>query len=62
MPIIQVEILEGRSIDQKRQMVKKVTEAITDTLNCPPEAVRIIIREMPKEHFAVGGKLKIDET
>lgn len=62
MPIIQVEMLEGRTIEQKRQMVKKVTEAVVDSVNCPPEAVRIIIREMPKEHFAVAGKLIIDET
>jgi len=61
MPIIQVEMLEGRTIEQKRQMVKKVTEAVVDSVNCPPEAVRVIIREMPKEHFAVAGKLIIDE-
>ncbi|HBS59082.1 MAG TPA: 4-oxalocrotonate tautomerase [Firmicutes bacterium] len=62
MPIIQVEMLEGRTIEQKRQMVKKVTEAVVDSVHCPPEAVRVIIREMPKEHFAVAGKLIIDEN
>ena len=60
MPILQVEILKGRTVEQKREMVKKVTDAITETLNCPKEAVRIIIREMEWENFAKAGVLKVD--
>ena len=60
MPILQVEILKGRTVEQKREMVKKVTDAITETLNCPKEAVRIIIREMESENFAQAGVLKTD--
>ena len=60
MPILQVEILKGRTIEQKRNMVKKVTDAVTETLNCPKEAVRIIIREMELENFASAGVLRAD--
>ena len=60
MPILQVEMLKGRTLDQKREMVKKVTDAVTETLNCPKEAVRIIIREMESENFANAGVLKSD--
>ena len=60
MPILQVEILKGRTVEQKREMVKKVTEAITETLNCPKEAVSIIIREMEWENYAKAGVLKFD--
>jgi len=60
MPILQVEILKGRTVEQKREMVKKVTDAITETLNCPKEAVSIIIREMEWENFAKAGVLKFD--
>jgi len=35
MPILQVELLKGRTVEQKREMVRKVTDAITETLNCP---------------------------
>ena len=35
MPILQVEILKGRTLEQKREMVRKVTDAVTETLNCP---------------------------
>jgi 4-oxalocrotonate tautomerase len=60
MPILQVELLKGRTVEQKRNMVKKVTEAVTETLDCPKEAVRIIIREMELENFASAGVLRAD--
>ncbi|HER24322.1 MAG TPA: 4-oxalocrotonate tautomerase [Candidatus Atribacteria bacterium] len=62
MPILQVELLKGRTVQQKREMVRKVTDAITETLNCPKEAVRIIIREMEFEDFAHAGILKVDSN
>jgi 4-oxalocrotonate tautomerase len=61
MPIVQVEIIKGRTVEQKRQMAKQVTEAITRTLACPPEAVKIIIREMEKENYAEAGTLFADK-
>ena len=60
MPILQVEMIKGRTVEQKREMVKKVTDAVTETLNCPKEAVTIIIREMEMEDFAKAGILKLD--
>ena len=60
MPILQVEILKGRTVEQKREMVRKVTDAVTETLNCPKEAVSIIIREMECENYAKAGVLKVD--
>lgn len=62
MPIIQVEMFKGRTLEQKREMVRKVTAAITETLNCPKEAVHIIIREMETEHFAKAGILYADKN
>lgn len=60
MPILQIEILKGRTLEQKREMVKKVTDVVSETLNCPKEAVRIIIREMEFDNFAHAGKLRSD--
>ena len=62
MPILQIEILKGRTIEQKREMAKRVTDAVSETLNCPKEAVSIIIREMETENFAKAGKLRIDNS
>jgi 4-oxalocrotonate tautomerase len=60
MPIVHIELLEGRSIEQKRDMVKKVTDAIVETAGCPIEAVKIVICEMQKTHFGEGGILRSD--
>ncbi|MDI9494760.1 MAG: 2-hydroxymuconate tautomerase [Bacillota bacterium] len=60
MPIIQVDMLKGRTIEQKRQMVKEMTEVVSRTANCPKEAVRIIIREMEFENFGMSGQLRCD--
>ncbi|MGB5824234.1 MAG: 4-oxalocrotonate tautomerase [Proteocatella sp.] len=61
MPIVQVELIKGRTIEQKRAMIEKVTAAICETTNCPTEAVSIIIREMDRENYAHGGVLHCDK-
>jgi 4-oxalocrotonate tautomerase len=60
MPIVQIEILEGRTLEQKRELSKKVTEAIVETISVPQDSVRIIIREMKKDNFSEGGILRCD--
>ena len=61
MPIVQIEMFEGRTLEQKRAMVKEVTQALVSTVNCPPEAVKIVIREMKKEDLAEAGLLYCDK-
>jgi 4-oxalocrotonate tautomerase len=61
MPIVQIELLSGRSLDQKRALAEKVTGAICDSLDVKPEAVSIILREMDHEDFAKAGKLWADK-
>ncbi|MDP4125348.1 MAG: 2-hydroxymuconate tautomerase [Bacillota bacterium] len=61
MPIVQVELLEGRTIEQKRALVEKVTQAIVESVGAPAENVTVIIRDMPKENLAKAGKLEYDK-
>ena len=61
MPTVTMEILPGRTVDQKRAMVKKVTEVLVETINCKPEAVKIIIHEITKENIAENGLLYCDK-
>lgn len=56
MPIININLLEGRSRAQKEGLFAAVTDAVCKTLSCPPEQVRIIITDMEKTNFAVAGK------
>ena len=61
MPIIQVNLLEGRTIDQKKKLVANLTEAVVKSLDVKPDAVRIILQEMAKQDYAIGGVLAIDK-
>lgn len=61
MPIVTVKLLEGRTEEQKKALVEKVTEAVVETVNTKPEAVTIVIEEMSKSHYATGGVRAIDK-
>lgn len=60
MPIVNIHILEGRNVEQKRKLVDNVTKAICDSLSVPPEKVRIIISNMQNDDYSIAGKLMID--
>ena len=60
MPIIEVHIAQGRSMDAKRQLFKGITNAAVESLGVRPEQVRIILREIDEGHFAVGGEPKLN--
>lgn len=61
MPIVQIDMLEGRSTEQKRELAKKVTEVIVETVKCQPDAVTIVIREAAKQHISKAGVLMLDK-
>jgi 4-oxalocrotonate tautomerase len=54
-------MFEGRTIDQKRKLVAEMTDAVVKSLGVTPEDVRIILQEMAKHDYAIGGKLVIDK-
>jgi 4-oxalocrotonate tautomerase len=60
MPTINVQMLEGRSIEQKRAFAKAVTDATCTTLGCSVESVNIIVSEVKRENWATAGKLWSD--
>jgi 4-oxalocrotonate tautomerase len=60
MPLVVVAADEGRTIEQKRGLVKDITEAVCKNFNVKPETVSILIREGKKENRGKGGKLAID--
>ncbi|CUU02082.1 4-oxalocrotonate tautomerase [Candidatus Kryptobacter tengchongensis] len=60
MPVVIINMLEGRTRQMKRELIKKVTDAVVESLKVNPESVRVIINEISKENFAVAG-LPIEE-
>ncbi|WP_096185921.1 2-hydroxymuconate tautomerase [Evansella halocellulosilytica] len=62
MPYVTVKMLEGRTDDQKRALVEKVTEAVSETTNAPKEKIAVIIEEMSPSHYGVAGKRISDDA
>lgn len=60
MPILTIKMMEGRTDQEKRLLVAKLTDAVCETLTKDPENVRVVIEEMPGNGYAIGGKLKMD--
>lgn len=48
-------MIEGRTEEQKRALVKEVTEAVSRTVNAPVENVTVFIEEMSKNNYGVAG-------
>ncbi len=57
MPEVYIHVVEGRTLDQKRQLIKDVTDAVVRNLDVAPDAVLIEIMEARKDAKAKGGVL-----
>lgn len=55
MPIIQVHMLEGRTVAQKRALHAALSAAAVTALGVPKDSVRVLIHELGQEHFALAG-------
>jgi len=60
MPIIQVNLLQGRSTEVKRKYAAELTKLSCECLDVPPESVSIIFSEIAHENLAVAGTLAAD--
>jgi len=60
MPEVYVHAIEGRTIEQKRALVKDITDAVVRHFNVKPDAVMVQIMESPKDLKAKGGFLFCD--
>ncbi|QNB46331.1 4-oxalocrotonate tautomerase [Thermanaerosceptrum fracticalcis] len=57
MPVIHVNMLKGKTTEQKKIMVESITEAVVKAINVEPEKVTIFINEFEKEEIGKGGRL-----
>jgi len=55
MPIIEITLVEGRSDEKKEALIKAVTDATEQSIGAPLESIRVLLREVPAQHFAVAG-------
>lgn len=57
MPEVYVYAVEGRTLDQKRSLIKDITGSVTEHFKVAPETVMVQIIESPRHNKAKGGVL-----
>ncbi|WP_308162198.1 4-oxalocrotonate tautomerase [Bacillus sp. ISL-18] len=55
MPLIQVNIMEGRQPEKIKALIENITDTVVETLVVPKTSVRVLVNEMPKTHWGVAG-------
>ena len=57
MPTYHIEMMEGRTLEQKKKLVEAITSVSVEILGGTPDAVDILITDVKRENWATGGKL-----
>ena len=60
MPVVTIEMWEGRTVEQKKKLVSGITTAMTE-IGISAEAIHIIIKDVPKHNWATAGRLASEE-
>ena len=60
MPEIYVELAEGRTAEQKKAIMKGITDVIVQTLGADPETVVVTIHEIKLENKMKGGRTFVE--
>ena len=55
MPFAQIHMIEGRTEEQKKAVIEKVSQALVEATGAPIANVRVLITEVPKENWGIAG-------
>ncbi len=55
MPLVEISMLAGRDARMKEDIIREVTDAVVRTSGAPPDAVTVIIRDVPRTDWAQAG-------
>ena len=56
MPLIQVTMVEGRTVEQKHALIRNLSQSMAETLDVPLERIRIAIYEISADEWGIGGQ------
>lgn len=62
MPTYHVEMMEGRTLEQKRKLVEEITRVSVEVLGGSAESVDVILTDIKRENWATGGMLWSDRA
>jgi 4-oxalocrotonate tautomerase len=57
MPVVTVQMWSGRTVAQKRKLVRAITDAMVEHGGCKPDHLHVIIQDVPKDSWGRGGVL-----
>jgi 4-oxalocrotonate tautomerase len=55
MPFLQVTLLEGRTVEQKHDLIRRLTDATAEALGGDPGRIRVAIYEVSADDWGIGG-------
>lgn len=58
MPIISVQLIRGRTAEQKAALMRELALAATRTVDVAEASVRVILTEVDAEHWGIGTRTK----
>ncbi|HEY0294113.1 MAG TPA: 2-hydroxymuconate tautomerase [Bordetella sp.] len=57
MPYVRVEMVEGRSDEQKAKLAQAITAAMVEHAGAPADSVFVVLEDVKKNNWAIGGTL-----
>lgn len=60
MPVVIVEMWEGRTVEQKRRLVEAITRAMVEIAGARPDHLHVIIHDVPRDSWGRAGRLGSD--
>ena len=60
MPVVTIVGNPNISVENRREMVKKVSETVAEAYTLPIEAITVLVEALPPESIGVAGELLID--
>lgn len=61
MPFVNLKILGKLTVEQKRELARRFTQDLQEVAGKPPEYTYVVIEEIERENWAMGGKLFADK-
>ena len=55
MPFIQITMLEGRPVEVKHELMRRLTEVTAEVVGGDIQRIRVALYEVSRDEWAVGG-------
>lgn len=62
MPVVIIKMSKGKTVEQKKILIREFTRTITDTLGVEPAMVTVLIEELDRDNIGKSGKMLSEGT